>query len=218
VVADISFSREELGLPPTGFVFCCFNNSFKITAGTFDGWMRILRAIEGSVLWLSEDNAAASGNLRKEASRRGVDARRLIFAGRIPSAAEHLARQRAADLFLDTLPYNAHATASDALWAGVPVLTCLGAAFAGRVAASMLKAVGLPELVTATQAEYEALAIELATNAGRLAQLRGILNTNRRSMPLFDTASYAKDIESAYTRMHERYQTGLSADHMVVTR
>ncbi len=149
-IAEGSYSREQLGLPAQGFVFCCFNNSYKITPNTFNAWMRILQKTKDSVLWLSRNNSLAAANLCAEAERRGVDARRLVFADRTASLADHiLARLGMADLFLDTLPYNAHATAMDALWAGLPVLTQLGESFASRVAASLLSAIGLPELITA---------------------------------------------------------------------
>jgi predicted O-linked N-acetylglucosamine transferase (SPINDLY family) len=214
-ISDRVFTREELGLPKTGFVFCCFNNNYKITPGTFDGWMRILAQVAGSVLWLFEDNATASRNLRKEAEARGVDAARLIFAQRMPLA-EHLARHRAADLFIDTLPCNAHTTASDALWAGLPVLTCMGESFASRVAASLLNAIQLPELITTTQEAYESLAIELATRRKRLEQIRQKLETNRLTTPLFDAALFARHIEDAYTQMVERYHADLPPEHIVV--
>jgi predicted O-linked N-acetylglucosamine transferase (SPINDLY family) len=196
------FSRTELGLPEGGFVFSCFNNNFKILPAMFDIWMRILKAVNGSVLWLLEDNATAAANLRKEAAQRGVDASRLVFAPRI-SPEENLARQRNADLFLDTLPYNAHTTASDALWVGLPVLTCPGKSFTARVAASLLYAMDLPELVTPTLADYEALAIALAKDSARLKDLKGKLARNRATSPLFDTEAYARDIEALYMRMIE---------------
>jgi predicted O-linked N-acetylglucosamine transferase (SPINDLY family) len=160
------------------------------------------------VLWLLEDNATAAGNLRREAVQRGIEAERVIFAKRMP-VAEHLARHRVADLFLDTLPYNAHTTASDALWAGLPVLTCIGKSFAGRVAASLLNAIHLPELITSSQAEYEAVAINLATNPEQLARLKLKLEQNRLMTPLFDTQRYARDIEAAYAEMYERHQADL---------
>jgi len=207
-ISDRSFAREELGLPATGFVFCCFNNNFKILPPTFDGWMRILRAVEGSVLWLFEDNPLAAANLRRHAAARGVSADRLVFASRMPRD-EHLARHRLADLFLDTLPYNAHTTASDALWAGLPVLTRMGASFASRVAASLLYAVGLPELVTSTQAAFEARAIALAHDPAQLAGLRERLRNQGPQSPLFDTPRFARDIESAFVTMQDRRQKGL---------
>ncbi len=213
-ISNKVFSREELGLPQSGFVFCCFNNSYKITPDTFDGWMRILKLVERSVLWLSESTPAAAHNLRQQAMNRGVDAQRLVFAGKTPLLSEHLARQRAADLFLDTLPYNAHATASDALWAGLPVLTCPGEALASRVAASLLSAIGVPELIAASQEEYEMLAVALATNAQRLKNIRQKLERNRLNTPLFDTKQFTRHIEDAYTQMHERYHAGLPPEYI----
>ena len=214
-IADRAFSREELGLPQSGVVFCCFNNSFKITPGTFDVWMRILRRVAGSVLWLFEPNSSAAENLRREAAQRNVDAARLIFA-RPMTLPEHLARHRAADLFLDTLPCNAHTTASDALWAALPVLTCCGEAFAGRVAASLLMAMKMPELIAYTQAQYEELAVELATYPERLAQLKQRLMHYRLTAPLFDTPLYTKHLEAAYAQIHERHQAGLPSEHIYV--
>jgi len=217
-IADKEFSRAELGLPATGFVFCCFNNSYKINPDTFDGWMRILRQVTGSVLWLAGDNETAANNLRKEAESRGVAGGRLLFAKRMASFAEHLARYRTADLFIDTLPYNAHATASDALWAGLPVLTRSGESYAARVGASLLNAIGLPELVTTTPEQYEATAIELASNPARLAEFKDRLHRNRLAMPLFDTEQFTRHLENAYTQMYERYQADLSPEHIYVAR
>ena len=167
--------------------------------------MRILRRVEGSVLWLLEDNASVANNLRREAVRRNVQAERLIFARRVPMP-EHLARLRAGDLFIDTLPYNAHTTASEALWVGLPVVTCLGETFAGRVAASLLQAIGLPELIAAHRDQFEELVVELATDAQRLATIRQKLADNRLTTPLFDARLFAKHIEAAYTLIDERYQ------------
>jgi predicted O-linked N-acetylglucosamine transferase (SPINDLY family) len=215
-ISDKVFTREELGLPPTGFVFCCFNNSYKITPDTFDGWMRILSRVENSVLWLSQNNPTAAGNLRQEAVRRGVDAGRLIFANRMSSLPQHLARHRVADLFLDTRPYNAHATALDALWAGLPVLTCIGEGFAGRVAASLLNAIEMPELIAATPAQYENLAVQLAANSEHLAAVRLKLTRNRLSTSLFDTRAFTKHLEAAYTKIHERCQARLPPEHIYV--
>ena len=214
-IADRKFSREELGLPPTGFVFCCFNNSYKITPSTFACWMRILHRVKGSVLWLLEDNATAADNLRSEAADRGIGAKRLVFGRRMPMAL-HLARHRGADLFIDTLPCGAHTTASDALWAGLPVLAQIGESFASRVAASLLEAVGLPELIAGTPEEYERLAVGLATDPDRLAEITQRLNRNRATSPLFDTGAYARDLECAYARMYERYHTDSAPDHIVV--
>ena len=215
-IADRRFSRAELGLPEESVVFCSFNEAYKINPGVFDSWMRILKNVPGSVLWLRETNATASDNLRKEAAARGVDAGRLVFARQIPSMAEHLARHRAADLFLDTLPYNAHTSASDALWAGLPVLTRIGESFAGRVAASLLRAVGLPELITETQEQYEALAIELVLDPDRLRALREKLEQNRLSTQLFDTAGYTRNLEAAFDSMYQRYLSDLLPAHIQI--
>jgi protein O-GlcNAc transferase len=201
-------SRCDCGLPDDGFVFCCLNNTQKLNPDTFDVWMRVLQAVDNSVLWLLEGSATASANLRAAAEGQGVAAQRLIFAANV-SLPEHLARQGVADLFLDTLPCNAHTTASDALWAGLPVLTQIGTSFAGRVAASLLRAVGLPELITATPQDYERRAIELAKDPDGLAALRRKLAANRATTPLFDTVLFARRIEAAYTTMHRRYQAGL---------
>ena len=215
VIAPTQFTKQDLGLPENSFVFCCFNNNFKITPDVFDSWVRILKAVDASVLWLLEDNQTAAANLRKEAALRGLDPARLVFAKRM-DLPEHLARHKAADLFLDTLYYNAHTTASDALWAGLPVLTCMGEGFASRVAASLLFAIGLPELVTQTQKDYEALAIELATSSAKLEAIKNKLSTNRHSSPLFDTLSYSKHIESVYRKMYERYLAGSPPDHIYI--
>jgi predicted O-linked N-acetylglucosamine transferase (SPINDLY family) len=212
-IAEAAPARADFGLPDGGFVFCCFNDNYKITPSVFSAWMRILQAVDDSVLWLFEDNPTAAGNLRREAAARGIAPQRLVFARRLPNAA-HLARHRCADLFLDTLPYGAHTTASDALWAGLPVLTCLGETFAGRVGASLLNAIELPELVTATPDAYEQLAIELAKNPARLAALKAKLARNRLATPLFDTAMFTRNIEAAYTAMMERHRAGLSPDHI----
>jgi predicted O-linked N-acetylglucosamine transferase (SPINDLY family) len=199
-IAEQTPTRAEAGLPERAFVFCCFNNSYKILPRTFDVWMRLLRELHGSVLWLLEDNAGARVNLEREARARGVDPARLVFARRLPHAG-HLARHRLADLFLDTLPCNAHTGASDALWAGLPLVTCAGSTFAGRVAGSLLHAVGLPELATRSLAEYEALALQLASDRGRLRLLRERLAANRGAAPLFDTERFRQNLESAYRAM-----------------
>jgi predicted O-linked N-acetylglucosamine transferase (SPINDLY family) len=179
--------------------------------------MRLLHKLDGSVLWLLEANPAAARNLKQEAEKRGIPSERLVFAPRMDMA-EHLARHRQADLFLDTFYYNAHTTASDALWAGLPVLTCQGETFASRVAASLLSAIGLPELITHSHAEYEALAYELATKPEKLAAIKDNLARNRLTYPLFDTARYTRHIESAYTMMWKRYQAGLAPDHISVEK
>ena len=210
------FTREELKLPQSGFVYCCFNSSYKITPHAFDGWMRILKQVQGSVLWLIEDNPSAVSNLQLEAQRCGVDSKRLIFAKKIPLP-DHLARHQVADLFLDTLPYNAHTTASDSLWAGVPVLTRAGESFASRVAASLLTALNLPELIASSQADYETLAVDLAINPERLKIIRQKLKQNLQSTSLFNTAMFARHIENAYTQMYERYHDNLPSEHIFVT-
>ena len=210
-------SREEHGLPPAGFVFCCFNNTYKITPDVFTIWASILRRVPGSVIWLLQKSDETSHNLRREAAARGIDPERLIFADRRPLPA-HLARHRLADLFLDTLPYNAHTTASDALVSGLPVLTRIGTTFAGRVAASLLHAVGLPELITISAAEYEDLAVRLAQNPAELADLKEKLRRNASTHPLFDMQAYTRDLEELFTIMHERRLDGLPPDHIHLRR
>lgn len=193
-------SRPEAGLPERGFVFCCFNNAWKITAPMFAVWMRLLARTPQSVLWLLETNPETRGNLQRQAAALGMDPNRLVFAGRT-TPDRHLARHRLADLFLDTLPYNAHTTASDALWAGLPVITCMGESFAARVAASLLHAVGLPELVTHSLDAYEALVLDLAGDPTRLAAVRHKLAQNRLSTPLFDAQAWRGHLEDAYARI-----------------
>ena len=214
-IGDLATSRAAAGLPEDGFVFCCFNNNHKIMPAVFARWMDILAAADGSVLWLLEDNAAIADNLRHEAVQRGMDPARLVFAPRASPRA-HLARHRLADLFLDTLPYNAHTTASDALWTGLPVLTCVGEAFAGRVAASLLKALGLADLITNTPAAYTALAVALARDPARLQDVRQRLAANRATQPLFNTQLYARHIEAAYAQMYERHHAGLPPAHITI--
>ncbi len=208
-------NRAEFGLPEHAFVYCCFNNTYKITPATFDAWMRILGRVPGSVLWMLDDNPAATANLVEEAARRGVGTERLVFSRRLPLP-EHLARHALADLFLDTLPYNAHTTASDALWAGLPVLTRTGTTFPGRVGASLLNAIGLPELVTPTAHEYEARAVELAADAQKLRAIRDKLARNRLIEPLFDTQRFTRHLESAYKLMFDRHCSGLAPEHLDV--
>ena len=215
IISDRQFSRRELDLPENGFVFCCFNNNYKILPPVFDGWMRILKSVEGSVLWLLEDTPQASENLQKEAALRSIPHERLIFAKRMPMP-EHLARHRHADLFLDTSPYNAHTTASDALWSGLPVLTLSGKSFSSRVASSLLKAINLPELITSTQAEYETLAIVLANDAVQLKALKEKLAVNRLSTPLFDSSLFRGHIEAAYRKMIELQDGGLKPSHFYI--
>ena len=210
-IAERRFTRAELGLPPSGIVFCCFNSTYKITPRTYDTWMRILTRVPGSVLLLLGGGEPLESNLRQEARARGVDPQRIVFGGRLP-APEYLARYRAADLFLDTLPYNAGTTASDALWAGLPVLTCRGEAFAGRIGASLLRAVGLPELIASTPGQYERRAIELASDPPALTALRARLAGDLRARPLFDTPSFARHLEAAYAAMADRHHAGLAPE------
>ena len=214
-ISSRRFSREELGLPEDKFVFCCFNNNFKITPAIFSIWMNILKRVEGSVLWLFEDNEFIKNNLIKEAEKRGISGKRLIFAKRIAQQ-DHLARHRAADLFLDTLPYNAHTTASDALWCGLPLITLVGNSFPARVAESLLNAVGLPELITRSAEEYESLAVRLASDPEELQKIKDKLAANRLKMPLFNTDLFRRHIESAYKAAYERYQNNFSPEHILI--
>jgi protein O-GlcNAc transferase len=206
-IADCVPGRAAAGLPEHGFVFCSFGHNYKITPDMFAVWMRLLQRTEGAVLWLLESNPVAARNLRREAERRGVAQDRLVFAPLVPQA-EHLARHRLADLFLDTLPCGAHTTASDALWTGLPVLTCEGETFAGRVASSLLSAIGLPEMVTRSIADYEALALQLAHEPGILEAIRAKLAKNRETYPLFDTARFTRHLESAFAQMVGRRRNG----------
>jgi len=209
------FSRTELGLPETGFVFCSFNQAYKITPETFDGWMRILRQAPDSVLWLAVRDARAARNLQARAETRGVAAGRLIFAGRLPRLEDHLSRHRAADLFLDSHPYNAMVTGSNALRAGLPLLTRLGASFPARMGASLLHAAGLPELIAETAEAYEAMAVELATHPDRMRAIRQKLADNLPTCALFDTAGATRSLEALYRAIHARVQKGLPPDHIM---
>ncbi len=201
-------SRTDCGLPEDGFVFCCFNRSYKITPMIFDVWMRLLTETPGSVMWLSDSGSWARDNLRREATRRNVLEERLIFASRLPEMSDHLARHRQADLFLDTPIFNAHTTAIDALWAGLPVLTCSGSSFSSRVAGSLLQAVGLPELMTTDLADYEALALKLTREPGLLAGYTERLALKRSTAPLFNSQRSTDGLEAAYTRMYQRWRDG----------
>jgi predicted O-linked N-acetylglucosamine transferase (SPINDLY family) len=207
-IAEHTPSRAEAGLPDNGFVFCTFNNLYKITPEMFALWMRLLASIEDSVLWLSQANPAAIRNLKREAEAQGISGERIIFAPFVRAPGEHLARLRLADLFLDTLPYNAHATTCDALWAGVPVITLTGSSFAGRVGTSLLSALGLPELIADTLVAYEAIALSLARAPHKLARIKRKLARNRETHPLFDTARYTRHLEAAYSVMWRRHQNG----------
>lgn len=206
-ISEKLITRIDEGLPNDCFVFCCFNNNYKISATEFDIWMRLLTKTEGSVLWLLKSNEWSVHHLKKEAAARGVSADRLIFADSLPQA-EHLARHKLADLFLDTFNYNAHTTASDALWAGLPVVTKAGEGFAARVASSLLSAIGLPELITKSEQQYEALCLDLFENPQRLSQITKKLESNRLTHPLFDSQKYTKHLESGYELAHQRYLDG----------
>jgi predicted O-linked N-acetylglucosamine transferase (SPINDLY family) len=212
---EIIFTRQDLGLPKEGFVFCCFNNTFKITPTSFDSWGRILEKVDRSVLLIYADNESAQINLTKEITARGIDPNRLIFGKRL-SKSEYLARYQVADLFLDTQPYNAGTTSSDALRMGLPVLTCIGHSFASRMGASVISALNLPELITTTEEEYESLAIELATHPEKLKIIKDKLVSNLPTAPLYDTKLFTKNLESAYTMIYERHHQGLETDHIYV--
>jgi predicted O-linked N-acetylglucosamine transferase (SPINDLY family) len=209
-------NRADQGLPETGFVFASFNNLHKLGPEMFCIWMRLLQAVEGSVLWLSASTGTVKNNLRREAADRGIAPERLVFARFEKHSDDHLARQRLADLFLDTLPYNAHSTAGEALWAGLPLLTCLGQSFQGRVAASLLYAIGLPELITTSLADYERRALELARDPQALAAIRQKLARNREFAPLFDTARFTRGLESIYATMRKRQRSGLPPESFSV--
>lgn len=213
-ISDKVFSREELGLPKSGFIFCCFNNSLKITPSIFDSWIRILKATPGSVLYLYVENEDAKNNLLCKLDDVKVDRSRLIFGGALPYS-EYLARYRVADLFLDTSPYNAGATASDALWAGLPVLTFMGSSFSARIGASILRAINLPQLIAKSQADYEDLAISLAKNPEKLMEIKRQLARNRSLEPLFNTQLFTKNLELAYEKIYTRSQGGLAPDHII---
>jgi predicted O-linked N-acetylglucosamine transferase (SPINDLY family) len=215
-ISGTTNSRSKLGLPARGFVYCCFNNSYKITPGRFASWMRVLVRVPTSVLWLSRSNETAVENLRREASRHGVDPGRLIFADHMPSAAEHLARQRVADLFLDTGPFNAHSTALDALCVGLPILTLPGSGFAARVAASLLTSLQLPELIATSAAEYETTAIRMAEDAHFCAAIREKLAQRLLDSPIFDTARYTRYLEIGYLCMADQLCAGLPSEHIHV--
>lgn len=215
IISDKVITREDMGLPNYGFVFCCFNNNYKINRKEFDIWMRLLGKVEDSVLWLLKSNKWAEQNLKREAEARGISAERLIFAEKVPQD-EHLARQKLADLFLDTFNYNAHTTTSDALWVGLPVVTKLGEGFAARVAASLLTAIGLPELITESEEAYEALALALAKDPNELAKIKLKLEANRLTQPLFDSETYTRHLETGYQMAYDRYFTGHSPAHIIL--
>lgn len=215
VIGTIVPSKTQVGLPETGFVYCCFNNPYKVLPDTFAVWMRILHAVPDSVLWLLKDEPETEANLKQQATLAGIDASRLVFADRA-SLPDHLARHALADLFLDTLPYNAHTTTSDALWAGLPVLTCMGQSFASRVAGSLLNACSLDSLITESMADYERIAIELATQPAKLQAIKSQILANRDSYPLFDTQRYAKNLESAFEHIVDNYRQGKTSQTFTV--
>jgi protein O-GlcNAc transferase len=207
-ISSKAFTRAELGLPEGRSVFCCFTRADKIAVPTFDVWMQLLASIEGSVLWLSQMSDPARTNLRREAAARGIDPGRLIFAPQMASLPDHLARHRQADLFLDTLPYNAHSTAIDALWAGLPVITCPGRSFAGRVGASVLRAVGLPELIADDLGGYAGLAARLVRDPPLLDAMRRKLADNKQTCALFDLQRLCRHLEAAYVTMRDIHLAG----------
>jgi predicted O-linked N-acetylglucosamine transferase (SPINDLY family) len=215
-ISDTTLAREEYGLPATGFVFCSFNHDYKINSPMFDIWMRLLKCVPGSVLWLMKLNESAERNLRKEAAARDIDPSRIIFATRVPNIEDHLARYRAADLFLDTFPCNAHTTSSDVLRAGLPLITCRGKAFAGRVASGLLTLVGLPELITETLEDYEKLALQLATQNNMLQKIKAKLGKNLKNDNPFDTQLYCFNLEQAFIKMHQRYLNNEAPDHLTI--
>lgn len=215
LISDRVFTRAELGLPETGFVFCCINNNFKFTPNTFDSWMRILKATEGASLLLFANHAMTESNLKREAFARGVDPTRMIFCHQVPRA-DYLARYRVADLFLDTFPYNAGTTASDALWAGLPVLTMAGESFASRICASILNAIDLPELITETRDDFEQQAIALAHHPEKLKQLKSKIAQNRYTTPLFESELFCQNLELVYKKMHHRTLSGLDPEHILL--
>ncbi len=210
------FSKIECGLPPDKFIFCCFNNFYKFNPELLDSWCRIFSKVDNSILWISDGNQYFRNGLIQEFNRRGIESSRIVFAMREDLMSDHLARIPLADLFLDTFPYNAHTTALDAIKTGLPILTRIGESFPSRVAASLLHTIGIPELITSSQTEYEALAIELATNPQMFNSIKVKLAANRLISPLFDTPLFTKNLETAYLKMYEKYQAGLAVDHIVV--
>ena len=209
------FKREEVGLPKDSFVFCCFCQNYKITPNIFDIWMKVLKKIEGSVLWLIKDSNEGVKNLKKEAEKRGVNPDKIIFAENMPIS-EHLARHKMADLFIDTFPCNAHTTCSDALWSGLPVITLMGQSFASRVSGSLLNAVDLNELITTTEKDYEDLIINVAKDSKKLKIIKNKLKNNRITQPLFNTKIYTNKIESAYKKIYEKYHSDLPLENIEI--
>ena len=209
-------TKKEFDLPEDSFVFCCFNNHYKITYDVFDIWMKLLNKVEKSVIWLSKSNHLSEANLKKEAIKRNIDPSRLIFAERVPIK-DHLARYQFADIFIDTFNYNAHTTACEALWGGLPVITKIGKGFPARVASSILNAINLPELITKSKKEYEDLVFELANNPKKLSILKQKLQANRSSQPLFNTEQYTKYLEEGYKQAYFNYLKGNVTKNIIVS-
>jgi predicted O-linked N-acetylglucosamine transferase (SPINDLY family) len=216
-ISQKPMNRSDIGLPDDAFVFCCFNNNYKISPNEFDIWMRLLSKVKNSVLWLRQSNQFSNINIKKEAIKRNVDPSRIVFAGKVPMD-EHLARQRFADLFVDTFAFNAHTTAAEALWTGLPVVTKVGLGFAARVAGSLLNAVGLPELITETEQDYEVLILELASNPTKLARIKEKLANNRLTQPLFNTELYTKHLENGYQQAYQNYFNGNLPQTIIVPK
>ena len=214
-IPDLNFNREQFNLPKNSFVFACFNNHYKINPNIFNSWMKILKNVEESVLWLIETSEVACNNLKKQAAKNGVDSSRLVFAKRM-KLDQHLLRHNLADLFIDTSPYNAHTTANDSLWSGLPVLTFLGKTFPGRVSASLLQALGMSELIALNQEDYEKKAIELGNNRKKVEQLKLKLKENKNTQPLFNINMYSRDLEKLFLKSYNNYISGLSVDHLVI--
>ena len=214
-ISDKVFTREEMGLPKDSFVFCCFNKNYKILPRVFDIWMNLLKKVKGSVLWLLVENLKAQENLKKEATKRNIDKNRIIFAKIVPLD-DHLARHRCADLFVDTFPYTAHTTCSDALWAGLPVVTRIGKSFASRVSASLLNAIDLPELITHSEEEFENLALDFANDKNKLDKVKIKLEKNKISKSLFNTKLYTKNIETSYKIIYDRYLRDLPPEDIEI--
>ena len=214
-ISNKIYNRKDFGLPEKNFVFCCFNQNYKITPNVYDIWMRLLKKIEGSVLWLIKSSDEGANNLKKEAHKRGVNSNRIIFAEKI-SQPDHLARHKLADLFIDTFPYTAHTTCSDSLWSGLPVVTRIGESFASRVGASVLNAIGLEELITKTEQEYENLTTQLATKPEFLKKIKKKLEKNKNKEPLFNTKLYTSHIEKAYIKIYNNYQSNLSVENIEI--
>jgi predicted O-linked N-acetylglucosamine transferase (SPINDLY family) len=210
-------SRSDLGLPESSIVFCAINNTYKINQHVFDIWMRLLERVSGSVLWLFETNKFVKANLRKEANKRGVKSDRLVFAKKV-NHKKYLSQFQQVDIFLDTFTYNAGATASNALWAGLPVVTKIGQNYTARMAGSMLNAIGLPELITETEKDYEALILELATNPKKLSEVKEKLANNRLTQPLFNTELYTKHLENGYQQAYQNYFDGNLPQTIIVSK